>query len=165
MRWSLRIATISGIPVYLHATFVALIAFLFLSDWMRGRDVAAALGGVLYILAIFGAVVLHEFGHALMARRYGIRTRDITLLPIGGLARLERLPSVPRQELWVALAGPAVNVALAAAAGLLDRPAARFAALVVGRRGAAASARRSSASRPGCCRASSPPTSGWRCST
>jgi Zn-dependent protease/CBS domain-containing protein len=119
MRWSFRIATISGIPVYVHATFVALVAFLFLSDWMRGRDVSAALGGVLYVLAIFGAVVLHEFGHALTARHFGIRTRDITLLPIGGLARLERLPSVPRQELWVALAGPAVNFALAALAGLL----------------------------------------------
>jgi Zn-dependent protease/CBS domain-containing protein len=119
MRWSFRIATVSGIPIYVHATFVALIAFLFLSDWMHGRDVRAAFAGVLYVLAIFGAVVLHEFGHALMARRYGIRTRDITLLPIGGLARLERLPSVPRQELWVALAGPAVNVALAVIAGVL----------------------------------------------
>ncbi|HEY8548548.1 MAG TPA: site-2 protease family protein, partial [Vicinamibacterales bacterium] len=113
MKWSFRIATVAGIPVYVHVTFVVLIVFVFLQDWARGEDVRAALKGVLFILAIFGTVVLHEFGHALTARRYGIQTQDITLLPIGGLARLERLPDIPRQELWVALAGPAVNIALA----------------------------------------------------
>jgi len=113
MGWSWRIGRIAGIPVYLHGTFLALIAFLFVSDWSRGRDLAAALAGVGFVLLIFGTVVLHELGHAMAARRFGIRTRDITLLPIGGLARLERMPEVPRQELWVALAGPAVNVALA----------------------------------------------------
>jgi Zn-dependent protease len=113
VKWSWKIATVSGIPVYLHATFVLLIAFIVLSTMAAGNGLGAAVGAALFVLAIFATVVLHEFGHAFAARRYGIRTRDITLLPIGGLARLERLPNVPRQELWVALAGPAVNIVIA----------------------------------------------------
>jgi len=114
VKWSWKIATISGIPVYLHATFLALIAFLLLGRLAQGEGLKAAVGGALFVVAIFATVVLHEFGHAFAARHYGIRTRDITLLPIGGIARLERLPDVPRQELWVALAGPAVNIVIAA---------------------------------------------------
>jgi Zn-dependent protease len=102
--------------VYVHGTFVLLIAFLVARDLGAGLGLAAALASALFLLVVFATVVLHEFGHALMARRYGIQTKDITLLPIGGLARLERLPDVPRQELYVALAGPAVNLALAACA-------------------------------------------------
>ncbi len=115
MRWSWRIGSLAGIGVYIHATFWLLILFIVYIYWAQGHSVMMALAGVAFIFAIFGCIVLHELGHALAARHYGIRTRDITLLPIGGLARLERMPDVPIQELWVALAGPAVNVAIAVA--------------------------------------------------
>jgi Zn-dependent protease len=113
MRWSLRLATVAGIPVYLHVTFLLFLVFVLVAGWTPERGLAGAVGRVLFVLVIFGAVVLHEFGHALTARRFGVRTRDITLLPIGGLARLERMPDAPIEELWVALAGPAVNFVLA----------------------------------------------------
>lgn len=114
MKWSWRLGRIAGIDVYMHATFLLLLAWVGMSHWLARHDVADVMRGVGFILALFGIVVLHELGHALTARRFGIRTRDITLLPIGGVARLERMPEDPKQELLVALAGPAVNVALAA---------------------------------------------------
>jgi Zn-dependent protease/CBS domain-containing protein len=114
VKWSWKIGSYAGIPVYVHSTFILLILFLVARDLGAGASPAVAAGSALFLLAIFATVVLHEYGHALMARRYGIKTRDITLLPIGGLARLERLPEVPRQELYVALAGPAVNIVIAA---------------------------------------------------
>jgi Zn-dependent protease len=113
MKWSLKVGRFAGIDVYIHITFILLVSWVALLHWRQGQSVAAALAGVAFILTVFLCVVLHEFGHALTARRYGIQTRDIILLPIGGVARLERLPTQPLQELWVALAGPAVNVVIA----------------------------------------------------
>jgi len=118
MKWSIRVGKLFGIDVYLHFTFLLLLAFLAYVYWRATQQIGAALVGVGFFVALFGCVLLHECGHALMARRYGIATQDITLLPIGGVARLERMPEKPMQEFWVALAGPAVNVVIAAALGL-----------------------------------------------
>jgi Zn-dependent protease len=98
MKWSLKLGKLLGIDVYLHFTFLLLLAFLGFYYWRATHNVDAALRGVAFIVALFGCVVLHELGHALMARRYGIQTRDITLLPIGGIARLEKIPEKPMQE-------------------------------------------------------------------
>jgi Zn-dependent protease/CBS domain-containing protein len=114
MKWSLKIGTLTGIELRIHVTFLLLLGWVGAAHWIAGKSVDAAFNGMASILALFGCVLLHELGHSLAARRYGIPTRDITLLPIGGVARLERMPEKPAQELWVSLAGPAVNVAIAA---------------------------------------------------
>lgn len=111
--WSFQLTRIAGIDVRVHATFFMLLAWIGLSHLVAGHGLAAAASGALSLIAVFAIVVLHELGHALTARRFGIKTRDITLLPIGGVATLEKMPDKPGQELLVALAGPAVNVVLA----------------------------------------------------
>ena len=115
MRWAWKIGKLAGIDVYMHATFLLLVAFIVVASWVESHNVDRVLIAVAFTLVLFGCIVLHELGHALTARRYGIRTRDIVLLPIGGVGRLERMPEDPNQELRVALAGPAVNVLIAAA--------------------------------------------------
>jgi Zn-dependent protease len=121
MRWSFRLGRIAGIPIQCHVTFVLLVVWIAISRGLLTGRPGPALAAVALLVLVFACVVLHELGHALAARRYGIRTRDITLLPIGGLARLERMPQQPSQELVVAVAGPAVNVAIALALGLVLR--------------------------------------------
>src|SRR4051812_13293229 len=109
MRMSWKLGRVAGIDVYLHPTFLLIPAY---AGMYQGGAPAIA-----FVLAAFGCVLLHELGHALMARRYGIGTEDITLYPIGGVARLQRMPRSPGAELAIALAGPAVNVAIALVVG------------------------------------------------
>src|SRR5512133_3537146 len=114
MKWQWKLGRFAGIDVFVHATFLLLIGWIGYSYWLQYETIAKVAEGILFILALFLCVVLHKYGHALTARHYGIKTRDITLYPIGGVARLERMPEKPIEELWVALMGPAANVVIAA---------------------------------------------------
>ncbi len=108
MPWSLTVGRFGGTAVKIHITFLLFLVWIAASAWAHGGP-GAALDSTLFIVLIFLCVVLHEFGHILAARRYGIQSPEVTLLPIGGVASMSRLPPDPRQELVVALAGPAVN--------------------------------------------------------
>jgi Zn-dependent protease len=119
MKWSWHLGKIAGIDVKIHLTFAFLILWVAFSALLGGSGFGAVLSDVLFILVLFLCVVLHEFGHALMARRFGIPTRDITLLPIGGVARLEKMPEDPKEELLVAGAGPTVNLVIALVLGVV----------------------------------------------
>lgn len=114
MKWSWKIGRVAGIELRVHATFLILLVWLAIVYYREAGTLAGAAGGIVFTLALFASVVLHEFGHALTARRFGVPTRDITLLPIGGVARLQYIPEQPKQELAVALAGPAVTLTIAA---------------------------------------------------
>jgi Zn-dependent protease len=114
MRSSLKIASIFGIKVRIHLTFLLFLVWIWFINYQVG-GFEGAVQGVLFILGLFACVLLHEFGHAFAAKGFGIHTPDITLLPIGGVARLDRIPEKPWQELVVAIAGPMVNVVIVAA--------------------------------------------------
>ena len=115
----LRFGTVSGIDMFVHWTFLAMLVGLFVFYVYQGLSVSAALTGVGLVLAVFGCVVLHELGHAFMAREFGIPTLDITMYPIGGIVLLQRMPREPRQEFWIAVAGPSVNLGIAGALFLI----------------------------------------------
>ncbi|MFN4124145.1 MAG: site-2 protease family protein [Flavobacteriales bacterium] len=113
MKGSLFIGKYAGIGVYIHWTFSLLILYFIGSGIVKGLEFEQISWTILFVLCIFTCVVFHEYGHALSARRYGIKTKHITLLPIGGVAQLESLPEKPKHELVVALAGPMVNLIIA----------------------------------------------------
>lgn len=115
MKWSWKVVKVAGIDIYIHATFLLLLLWAGYGYWQAEGSLAAVASGLTFVLAVFVCVVLHELGHALTARHYGIATQHITLLPIGGIAALEKMPEDPKQEMWVALAGPAVNATIAGA--------------------------------------------------
>ncbi|MDF1629521.1 MAG: site-2 protease family protein [Alcanivoracaceae bacterium] len=118
MKWSFRFARVAGIDIAVHATFALLLGWIALTVWRTTQSGSAVLQGLAFVLTLFACVVLHELGHALTARHFGIRTRSITLLPIGGVAAMEKMPEDPKQEMLVAIAGPMVNVAIAIVIGL-----------------------------------------------
>ncbi len=111
MRWSLNIGTIAGTAVRVHITFLLFLVWIFAADYASGGP-DEAWTGLLFMVLLFACVLAHEFGHIFTARAFGVATPDVTLLPIGGVARLERIPEEPRQEFLIAVAGPAVNVAI-----------------------------------------------------
>jgi Zn-dependent protease len=113
MKANLNLGSVSGIKIMVHWTFFFLIAWIVFSELARGGTTNSIAFNIALVLAVFACVVLHELGHALTAKRFGIETKKITLLPIGGMASLERIPESPKQELLVALAGPLVNVIIA----------------------------------------------------
>lgn len=116
MRGSFQIGRLFGIPIRVHYLFFALLALFAIIDARRG-GARAGLEGALLITTLFGCVVLHELGHSLVARRYGVRVASITLLPIGGVAMMDRIPEDPNKELTIAIAGPLVNLGIAAVLG------------------------------------------------
>jgi Zn-dependent protease len=125
---SLKLGKFFGIDLYIHGTFWLLPLLILVSGMLSGLTSAALAFNLAFIFAIFACIALHEVGHALAARGYGIGTRDITLYPVGGVASLERMPEKPGREIAIALAGPAVNVVIALglfaglAAGVLINP-------------------------------------------
>lgn len=113
MGWSINIGKVAGTTVRIHLTFILLLAWIGIDSYLTS-GAAEAGRTLIYVVSVFGCVLLHEFGHIFAARAYGVGTPDVTLWPFGGIARLASIPEVPRQELLIAIAGPAVNVVIAA---------------------------------------------------
>lgn len=112
MGWSVNIGSIAGTAVRIHITFILFLVWIFVASWVQGGP-EAAWNGLAFLILLFACVLAHEFGHIFTARAFGVSTPDVILLPIGGVARLERIPEAPGEELLVAVAGPLVNVAIA----------------------------------------------------
>ena len=113
MRWSLTLGSIGDTAIRIHVTFLLFLVWLWALFYSQG-GAEAAWQGTTFIALIFLCVLLHEFGHVFAARHYGVKTRDVTLWPFGGISSMEHMPEKPSQELVVAVAGPAVNVAIIA---------------------------------------------------
>lgn len=113
MKGSFKLGNIAGIGVFIHWTFSLLIAYIIFSNYRAGHNTEQIVWSVIFILSIFITVFLHELGHSMAAKKFNIKTKDITILPIGGLARLDRIPERPKEELIVAIAGPSVNIIIA----------------------------------------------------
>ncbi|MCD2259615.1 site-2 protease family protein [Psychroserpens luteolus] len=113
MNANLNLGSIFGIKIKIHWTFFFLIAWIVFDELKRGGNTQSVLFNIAFIIAVFICVVLHELGHALTAKRFGISTKKITLLPIGGMASLDKIPESPKQEFLVVIAGPSVNVVIA----------------------------------------------------
>src|SRR5438270_7900727 len=112
MSWSLNIGSIAGTQVRVHITFLLFLGWIFAASWVSEGS-QAAWAGLAFMVLLFACVLAHEFGHIFTARAFGVATPDVTLLPIGGVARLEHIPEKPREEFLIAIAGPLVNVAIA----------------------------------------------------
>ena len=111
MSWSLNIGSIAGTQIRVHITFLLFLGWIFAASWVSEGS-QAAWSGLIFMVLLFTCVLAHEFGHIFTARAFGVATPDVTLLPIGGLARLERIPEKPQEEFLIAIAGPLVNVAI-----------------------------------------------------
>jgi Zn-dependent protease/predicted transcriptional regulator len=122
MKGSMKIISVKGIKLYVHWTFLFLVGWIVLVNTRTGDDLQQLIWSLVFLFAVFACVALHEFGHALMAARFGIKARNIILLPIGGIASIEKFPDNPRQELSISIAGPLVNIFIAAVLALFLFP-------------------------------------------
>src|SRR5260370_1519875 len=121
MSWSLNLGTIAGTAVRIHVTFLLFLGWIFTASWVAGGP-QAAWQGLAFLVLLFACVVAHEFGHILTARGFGVSTPDVTLLPIGGVARLGRIPQEPHEEFLLAIPLPLVNIATPPVLIIFPRP-------------------------------------------